>query len=249
MSGVTTSDAHNASSRAVLAAARAAPVIALRAADAVPAATWASRSGRARGTAVRLAGRDGNVAVKEMEDFGAAVRGGDADVRDGFADADGAGEANSRGTTNADDAVSLRDPLDGVVDDLGLDVDDGRVENLRVEVGDEVLDVAGRGHARGADDNQGRRQAQAAQFGWQTDNGAGAVDDAGGWCGGRGRWRRLGKGGLLAVRPSGVMAIVPSRPLAGRGRLSRRDGGWGAAARGRAMAGGSRAGRRRRHPL
>lgn len=150
------------------------------------AAAGASRSGGAGCTAIRLAGVNGYVAIKEMEDFGATIRSGNAYVRDGFANTDGAGESNSRGATDADNAISLRDPLDSVVDELGPNVDDGGIEDMRVEVGDEGLDVAGRGHARGADDNQRRREAQTVKLGRQTENGTGTVDDAGWWCRGCG---------------------------------------------------------------
>lgn len=121
-----------------------------------------------------------------MENFGAAISGGNAYVRDGFADADGASKSNGRGATDADDAVSLRHPLDGVVDDVGFYIDEGGIEKVRVEVGDEGLDMASSGHARGADDDERRRQVQTGELVGQADNGTRAVDDAGARCGGGG---------------------------------------------------------------
>lgn len=147
------------------------------------AAAWTPGGGRAGRTAIGLASRNGNVAVKEMQYFGAAIGGGDADMRDAFADTDGAGQPNGRGATDADDAVSFGDTLHSIVDDLGFDVDNSGVEDMRVEVGDESLDTAGRRHARRAGDNQRSRQAQVAELGGQADNGTGTVDDAGGRCG------------------------------------------------------------------
>lgn len=215
---ISTGDAHVALSGAVFAAPRAAPPITRRAADAASATAGASRRGHTRGTAIRLAGRDGHITVEEMEDLGAAIRGGNANVRNGFADADSAGESHGGRAADADDAVPSCNPLDGIVDDLGPDVDNGRVENVRAEVGDdERLDVARCGHARGADDDERRRQPQTSELGGQTGNSPRTVDDARGRSGGGGRGRL--RGGRLVVRPSlGFRAF--NRPLAGKGGLS-----------------------------
>lgn len=132
-------------------------------ADAVPAAARPSRCSSTGCTSIGLTG--GNIAIKQVKDFGAAVGGRDADVRDALADANSTGQPYGRCATDAYNAVPVGDSLDGVVDDLGLDVDDGRVENVRIEIGNQSLDVAGDGDAGRAGDDERRGQMQAAKLG------------------------------------------------------------------------------------
>lgn len=144
---VSAGDAYSTVLGAVLAATRATFAITKGTADALSAAAGTSGCGSAGSTAIRLACGNRNIAVEKMENFGAAIGCGDAYVRNAFSDADGAGEPNGRGAADTDDTVSILYPLDRVVDQLGSNIDDGGIEDVRVEVGDEGLNMAGCGHA------------------------------------------------------------------------------------------------------
>lgn len=123
-----------------------------------PPADAAATAGTAAGAALPVLALLTPPCLGKRGHLGTAVRGRDANVWNLLPPRNGLCQSNGRRTPDADDTVPATYPRNGIIDDALGDVDEGGVEDPRVEIRDEGLDAAGEGDAAGAADDEGCRE-------------------------------------------------------------------------------------------